>query len=102
MGELFSGKSATCPTFWRSRSVLTRIDLQNSQTVCTLLDQRNTIFAPQFGQLTAGWLIPCSSPQKRLPVPAARGRESPDLGHIAAPASEPRPNGQQIFSLNLR
>jgi hypothetical protein len=31
--------------------------LQYSQTVCTLLDQRKTIFAPQFGQLEVGCVI---------------------------------------------
>src|ERR1044071_7804289 len=50
MGELSLGRSATCPTFFRSTSVRTRIDLQYSHTVCTLLDQRNTIGAAQFGQ----------------------------------------------------
>jgi hypothetical protein len=37
--------------------VRTRILLQYSQTVCTLLDQRKTILAPQFGQLVTGWVI---------------------------------------------
>jgi hypothetical protein len=36
--------------------------LQNSQTVCTLLDQRNTIFAPQLGQLETGWVIAMRTP----------------------------------------
>jgi hypothetical protein len=31
--------------------------LQYSQTVCTLLDQRKAIFAPQLGQLETGWVI---------------------------------------------
>src|SRR5215469_16087683 len=34
-----------------------RMDLQYSQTVCTLLDQRNTIFAPQFGHVPVGCVI---------------------------------------------
>src|SRR5260370_37207002 len=57
MGELSGGRSATWPTFFRSTSVRTRMLLQNSQTVCTLLDQRKTILAPQFGQLATGWVI---------------------------------------------
>src|SRR5215469_8123751 len=57
MGEASGGKSATCPTFLRSTSVRTRMLLQYSQTVCTLLDQRKTIFAPQLGQLAAGCVI---------------------------------------------
>src|SRR5260370_29733023 len=57
MGELSGGRSATWPTFFRSTSVRTRMLLQYSQTVCTLLDQRKTIFAPQFGQLAEGCVI---------------------------------------------
>src|SRR6267378_4027501 len=57
MGELSGGRSATWPTFFRSTSVRTRMLLQYSQTVCTLLDQRKTILAPQFGQLAVGWVI---------------------------------------------
>src|SRR5260370_31314243 len=57
MGELSGGRSATWPTFFRSTSVRTRMLLQNSQTVCTLLDQRKTILAPQFGHLATGWVI---------------------------------------------
>src|SRR5229473_6199581 len=57
MGELSGGRSATWPTFFRSTSVRTRMLLQYSQTVCTLLDQRKTTFAPQFGQLATGWVI---------------------------------------------
>src|SRR5216684_845030 len=57
MGELSGGRSATWPTFLRSTSVRTRMLLQYSQTVCTLLDQRKTILAPQFGQLATGWVI---------------------------------------------
>src|SRR4029077_13619567 len=62
MGELSGGRSATWPTFFKSTSVRTRMLLQYSQTVCTLLDQRKTIFAPQFGQLATGWLIAIRSP----------------------------------------
>src|SRR6476660_2909412 len=51
MGEPSSGRSATTPTFCRSTSVLMTTDRQWSQTVWTLLDQRKTIGAPQFGQL---------------------------------------------------
>src|SRR6185503_21230391 len=54
MGELLAGRSATWPTFSRSTSVRTRMDLQYSQTVCTLADQRNVIFAPQLGQFAVG------------------------------------------------
>src|SRR6266480_3918007 len=57
MGELSGGRSATWPTFFRSTSVRTRMLLQKSQTVWTLLDQRKTILAPQFGQLATGWVI---------------------------------------------
>src|SRR5712692_5704504 len=57
MGELSGGRSATWPTFFRSTSVRTRMLLQNSHTVWTLLDQRKTILAPQFGQLATGWVI---------------------------------------------
>src|SRR5437868_2259293 len=64
MGELSGGKSATSPTFCNSTSVRTRIDLQYSQTVCTLLDHRNTTFAPQFGHVAAGWVIPQLSPSE--------------------------------------
>src|SRR5262245_1599600 len=55
-GELEGGRSATWPTRLRSTSRRTRIDLQNSQTVCTALDQRNWIGAPQLGQLAVGEL----------------------------------------------
>src|SRR5581483_1291572 len=54
MGEPSSGRSATTPTFRRSTSVLTTTDRQCSHTVWTLLDQRNTTGAPQFGQLADG------------------------------------------------
>src|SRR5882762_4664176 len=57
IGELSGGRSATWPTFFRSTSVRTRILLQKSHTVCTLLDQRKTILAPQLGQLATGWVI---------------------------------------------
>jgi hypothetical protein len=50
--------------------------LQYSQTVCTLLDQRKTIFAPQLGQLETGWVIAERAPPlpKYDPIqsPAAR------------------------------
>src|SRR5215475_3971881 len=63
MGELSGGRSATSPTFCRSTSVRMRIDLQYSQTVCTLLDQRKTILAPQLGQMAVGCVIPRDSQQ---------------------------------------
>src|SRR5882757_1694391 len=69
-GELSGGRSATWPTFLRSTSMRTRMLLQYSQTVCTLLDHRKTILAPQFGQLATGWLIasgPSGLRQETLP-----------------------------------
>src|SRR2546430_16477921 len=39
--------------------------LQNWHTVCTLLDQRKTILAPQFGQLAIGWGIGNDPPGRR-------------------------------------
>jgi hypothetical protein len=33
------------------------MDLQYSQTVCTLADHRKVIFAPQFGQFAEGGVI---------------------------------------------
>src|SRR5271169_815383 len=62
MGELSGGRSATWPTFFRSTSVRTRMLLQYSQTVWTLLDQRKTILAPQLGQLATGWIIVAGPP----------------------------------------
>src|SRR5437660_11333465 len=51
IGDASGGRSATWPTFFMSTSLRTRIDLQYSQTVCTLLDQRKAMGAPQLGQL---------------------------------------------------
>ena len=51
MGEPSCGKSATTPTFSKSTSWRTRIDLQYSQVVWTALDHKNLTGAPQFGQL---------------------------------------------------
>src|SRR5467141_3280954 len=68
IGELSGGRSATWPTFFRSTSVRTRMLLQNSHTVCTLLDQRKTILAPQFGQLAAGGVIANGQPDSREEV----------------------------------
>src|SRR5260370_42415050 len=68
MGELSGGRSATWPTFFRSTSVRTRMLLQNSHTVWTLLDQRKTILAPQFGQLATGWVIANGPPGLRQEV----------------------------------
>src|SRR5260370_8852031 len=63
MGELSGGRSAIWPTLLRSTSVRTRMLVQYSQTVCTLLEQRKTILAPQFGQLATGWVIANGSVQ---------------------------------------
>src|ERR1700677_4399527 len=57
MGEASAGKSATSPTFFKSTSVRTRIEWQNSQVVWTALDQRNFTGAPQLGQFAVGPLI---------------------------------------------
>ena len=40
----------------------TSMDLQYSHTVCTLLDHRKTIFAPQLGQFAAGWAARIAGP----------------------------------------
>src|SRR5947209_11315382 len=66
MGELSGGRSATCPTFFRSTSVRTRMDLQYSQTVCTLLDQRNETGAPQLGQFEVRSVTGVQAPGKRM------------------------------------
>src|SRR5258707_1505048 len=68
MGELSGGRSATWPTFFKSTSVRTRMLLQKSHTVCTLLDHRKTILAPQFGQLATGWVIANGPPGLREEV----------------------------------
>src|SRR5580658_7503458 len=57
MGEASAGRSATRPTFFKSTSVRTRIEWQNSQVVWTALDQRNFTGAPQLGQFAVGVLI---------------------------------------------
>src|SRR5665213_1757525 len=57
MGEASGGRSATTPTFFKSMSVRTRIEWQNSQVVWTALDQRNFTGAPQLGQFAVGELI---------------------------------------------
>src|SRR6266852_6189828 len=57
MGEASAGRSATSPTFFRSTSVRTRMEWQNSQVVCTALDQRKVTGAPQLGQFAAGALM---------------------------------------------
>src|ERR1700733_7266595 len=54
MGEASGGRSATSPTFFKSTSVRTRMEWQNSQVVWTALDQRNFTGAPQLGQFAAG------------------------------------------------
>src|SRR5947199_8955283 len=66
MGELSGGRSATCPTFFRSTSVRTRMDLQYSQTVCTLLDQRKETGAPQLGQFEVRSVTGVQAPGKRV------------------------------------
>src|ERR1700678_3203992 len=58
MGEASGGRSATTPTFFKSTSVRTRIEWQNSQVVWTALDHRNFTGAPQLGQFAVGELIP--------------------------------------------
>src|SRR6185503_1541529 len=91
MGEPSSGRSATTPTFCRSTSVLMTTDRQCSQTVWTLLDQRKTIGAPQFGQLAdgLGMLVRTIDPPDlnglRLEQPLELGDEIP-VG--ARPAAE--------------
>src|SRR5260370_306023 len=62
------GRSAIWPTFFKSISVRTRMLLQKSHTVCTLLDHRKTILAPQFGQLATGWVIADGPPGLREEV----------------------------------
>src|SRR6478672_8300327 len=54
MGETSAGRSATTPTFARSRSRRTSTDWQWLQTVWTALDHWNSTGAPQFGQVPAG------------------------------------------------
>src|SRR6185369_17805026 len=44
------GMSETTPTRSRSTSCLTRIERQKGHVVCTALDQRKVISAPQLGQ----------------------------------------------------
>src|ERR1035438_10363716 len=57
MGEASGGRSPISPTFSRSRSRRTRMDLQNGQVVCTADDQRKVTGAPQLGQFAALLLI---------------------------------------------
>src|SRR5579862_8157045 len=57
IGELSGGRSATVPTFVRSRSRRTKIEWQKLHVVCTAPDQRNVTRAPQLGQLAEGALI---------------------------------------------
>src|SRR5580658_5332955 len=57
MGEGSGGRSATCPTAFRSRSVRTRMEWQKGHTACTALDQRNWTGAPQLGQFAPTWLM---------------------------------------------
>src|ERR1700682_1510174 len=57
MGEASAGRSATSPTFFRSTSVRTKMEWQNSHVVWTALDQRNTTGAPQLGQFAIGALM---------------------------------------------
>src|SRR4029079_3631245 len=49
--------SETTPTRSRFTSCLTRIERQKGHVVCTALDQRNVISAPQFGQLAVKWRV---------------------------------------------
>src|ERR1700685_4168122 len=57
MGDGSGGRSATLPTFLRSRSSRTRMERQKGHTVCAALDQRNWTGAPQLGQFATGWLM---------------------------------------------
>src|SRR5580700_3172664 len=62
IGELSGGRSETTPTRSRLKSVRIRMDLQCAQVVCTLLDQWNTIGAPQLGHSAAGCVMLRSPP----------------------------------------
>src|SRR5579871_3891397 len=82
MGELSGGRSPTCPSRSNLTSVRTSTDLQYSHTVCTLLDQRKVILAPQLGQVPLGWVIARDSrPQPprhaRKSVPRSATRPTP-------------------------
>src|SRR5580658_10272590 len=72
MGDASGGRSATSPTFFKSTSVRTRIEWQNSQVVWTALDQRNVTGAPQLGQFAVGALMVNKAdrtcePKRRMP-----------------------------------
>src|SRR6185437_12125047 len=92
MGELLAGRSATWPTFSRLMSVRTRMDLQYSQTVCTLADQRNVIVAPQFGQFAVGCVTGC------VPQPTVRDlRERRPPNYKTSVQDGLAPKSQKIF-----
>src|SRR5271170_7065557 len=86
MGEASAGRSATSPTFFKSTSVRTRIEWQNSQVVWTALDQRNVTGAPQLGQFAVGALMvnragqTCEPKRRtpRTPAEAELGNRYPD------------------------
>src|ERR1700677_713188 len=86
MGEASRGRSATSPTFFKSTSVRTRIEWQNSQVVWTALDQRNFTGAPQLGQFATGELmadrvVPVGALTRlrlRIPASATRRNLPPD------------------------
>src|SRR5579864_5826550 len=98
IGDASAGRSATTPTFWRSTSVRTRIEWQNSQVVCTALDQRKVTGAPQLGQFAAGALMADRAaplggrPPLRLRIPS---RVIPQNPHPAA-AGNRRCSGREI------
>src|ERR1700691_4518116 len=90
MGEASGGRSATSPTFFKSTSVRTRIEWQNSQVVWTALDHRNFTGAPQLGQFPVGELIadraaPLDAP--KLAPAQSRSRAKPQSRPSAAAGS---------------
>src|SRR6202042_2391572 len=94
MGEASGGRSATSPTFFKSTSVRTRIEWQNSQVVWTALDQRNFTGAPQLGQFAAGELIfDKAAPPGGRPPARERSRSSAALQNRL-----PRAAGSKIHS----
>src|SRR5277367_5798701 len=84
MGEASGGRSATTPTFFRSTSVRTRIEWQNSQVVWTALDHKNLTGAPQLGQFAAGELIVDTAAPPDAPTLAWEQRRS-----LIAPQNRP-------------
>src|SRR5271155_1839323 len=87
MGEASGGRSATSPTFFKSTSVRTRIEWQNSQVVWTALDQRNFTGAPQLGQLAPRELVVGGLMFRRAAPPGARKRAMEQNRSSAMPQS---------------